>query len=217
MANTSPQRQSEAELFRPREKSEFVRWLKDCSYSMRRGVRYALHLPTPLNTEDRRVLEQVIFKYLRGLPNTHKVLFVGCHYFTRHYEWTFFRGCEYWTMDVAPEMRRFAGRRHLVAPLQDLGKHFPEGYFDLIICNGVYGFGLNTLEGCEEAFEQCHSRLREDGCLLVGWNDIPTRTPVPLESVTSLARFEKLVCPELGGWRYLTDTPYRHTYDFYRR
>ena len=31
------------------------------------------------------------------------------------------------------------------------------------------------------------------------------------------ALFRKYTFPPLGTWRYLTDTPYRHTFDFYRK
>lgn len=224
MPKTSQQQRREAEIFRSDSKlstrasrhSKLTRLFTDWSFGVR-VVRYALHLPTPLDTEDRRILERVVFKYLLALPNTKKVLFVGCDWYTRHYDQAFFRGCEYWTLDVSPSARRFAGKRHIVAPLEELGRHFPEAWFDLILCNGVYGFGLDAREDCEQAFEQCYSRLREDGVFLLGWNDIPARTPVPLESLKSLRRFRRFVCLELGTWRYLTDTPYRHTFDFYRR
>ena len=224
MPKTLQQESREQEIFRGDAKlstrasrqSKLVRLFTDRSFGLR-VLRYALHLPTPLDTEDRHTLEQVVFKYLLALPNTNRVLFVGCDWYTRHYERTFFRDREYWTIDVSPDARRFAGKRHIVAPLQDLGRHFPEGHFDLIICNGVYGFGLDAREDCELAFDLCHSRLRHDGVFLLGWNDIPARTPVPLESLESLRRFRKFVCLELGTWRYVTDTPYRHTFDFYRR
>jgi SAM-dependent methyltransferase len=224
MPKTSRREEIEVEIFRADSKlpteasrhSNLSRLFTDWRFGMR-VLRYVLRLPTPLDTEDRRKLEQVVFKYLLAQPNTKKVLFVGCDWYTRHYERTFFRGCEYWTMDFSPDARRFAGKRHIVGPLQDLGQHFPEAYFDLIICNGVYGFGLDAPEDCERAFELCYSRLRNDGVFLLGWNDIPARTPVPLESLESLGRFRKFECPELGTWRYVTDTPYRHTFDFYRR
>jgi SAM-dependent methyltransferase len=224
MPKTSQQERRESEIFladaklptRASRHSKLARLFTDWSFGVR-VLRYTLHLSTPLDTEDRRTLERVVFPYLLALPNTKKVLFVGCDWYTRHYERTFFHGCEYWTIDVSPDARRFAGKRHIVTGLQDLGQHFPEGYFDLIICNGVYGFGLDARENIEQAFDQCYSRLRDDGSFLLGWNEIPARTPVPLESLRSLGRFRTSVCPALGTWRHVTDTPYRHTYDFYRR
>jgi hypothetical protein len=44
-----------------------------------------------------------------------------------------------------------------------------------------------------------------------------TRTPVPLDTIAALGRFQRLVLPEFNTWRYMTDTPYRHTNDFYAK
>jgi hypothetical protein len=38
---------------------------------------------------------------------------------------------------------------------------------------------------------------------------------VPLGEIASLKRFRTFLFPPLGVCRYVTDTPYRHTYDFY--
>lgn len=186
-----------------------------------RFLRRRLRLPTPVDTADRRVLERIIVPgYLAELPVS-RVLFVGCDNYTAHYQRELFATCEYWTIDSNPKMRPFgAKRQHVIAPLEDLAKHFPEQYFDLIICNGVYGWGLDTAEQCEAAFAQCYVCLNTGGHLLIGWNDIPTHThraSVLLPEVANLARFEKYHFPALGTWRYVTDTPYRHTYEFYRK
>lgn len=70
---------------------------------------------------------------------------------------------------------------------------------------------------CEQAFRQCYSRLREGGYLVVGWDEVPERTPVLISAVRSLGALQKFEFPPLGGWHYVTDTEYQHTYDFYRR
>jgi hypothetical protein len=77
--------------------------------------------------------------------------------------------------------------------------------------------GPESLQQCEAAFSQCDACLTENGHVLLGWDDIPHRTPVALTRITSLARLRKYTFPALGTWRYLTDTPNRHTYDFYRK
>ena len=38
-----------------------------------------------------------------------------------------------------------------------------------------------------------------------------------MEAIQSLKALDRFGFPPLGGWRYTTDTEYRHTYDFYRR
>jgi hypothetical protein len=51
----------------------------------------------------------------------------------------------------------------LVIGLEELDQHFAERHFDVIVCNGVYGFGLDTANQCERAFDRCWSRLRDGG------------------------------------------------------
>ena len=182
-----------------------------------RLVRKRLRLPTPLNTTDRDVLERIIFEHFRSDPAIKTMLFVGCDSYTAHYQRRYFSAVNYWTLEPESAMRRFGATQHVVAPLEHLGRHFSAEYFDLIICNGVYGWGLDGAEQCEAAFSQCYACLRKDGFLLLGWDDVPRRTPVALESIPSLGRFRKYSLPALGSWRYLTATPYRHTYDCYRK
>jgi len=167
--------------------------------------------------EDRRVLEQTIFAHYAADPRIETVLFVGCESYTADYERKHFPAHEYWTVDPDESHRRFAGKRHVVARLEDLGQHFTSGSLDLIICNGVYGWGLNRLPDCEAALSQCHLCLVAGGHLLIGWNDVPKWDPAPLAAIENLRRFSEYVFPPLGTARYLTDTTYRHTYNFYRK
>jgi hypothetical protein len=180
-----------------------------------RALRSILGQATPMQTEDRRVLEQIIFGHYARRADIGSILFVGCQWYTAHYQRQFFPDRDYWTIDPDPKARRYGGRRHRVIPLERLNECFPESRFDLIICNGVYGFGLDDRDQCERAFARAYSALRKDGQMVLGWTNVPARTPVILDGIESLARFNRFVFPELGTWRYVTDTPYAHTYDFY--
>jgi len=201
----------------PRSASRHPLWrvLHDRAYRTHL-LRHLLRQPDPLETSDRIVLERVIFRHYADAAEIRSVLFVGCDWYTRHYGRAYFRSKNYWTLDSDPRARKFGARRHLTAPLQALGAHLPPAYFDLIVCNGVFGYGLGSRQECELAFAACHRGLRPGGHLVLGWDDIAERTPVPLEDIHSLARFHKCPFGPLGTWRFLTDTPYRHTYDFYR-
>jgi SAM-dependent methyltransferase len=182
-----------------------------------RVIRKRLGMPTPLNTTDRIVMEQVIFPQYTRDPAIGKVLFVGCGTYTVHYQQLYFPNMDFWTIEPDPSAARYGAKQHVIAPLEQLDRHFPPGNFDLIVCNGVYGWGLDRHEQLEAGFAQCHSRLRDDGHLFFGWDDIPQRAPVDLDTVSSRALFRKYTFPPLGTWRYLTDTLYRHTFDFYRK
>jgi hypothetical protein len=176
-----------------------------------------LRMRAPLRTEDRRVLEQVIFPHYGRDPRIKTVLFVGCDWYTAHYQRSHFPAHDYWTLDSDAARRRYGAKQHVVAQLEELDRYFPRGCFDLIICNGVYGWGLNRAEDCDVALSQCHVCLADLGHLLFGWNDVPARDPAPLSSVRSLALFAPYSFPAFGAWQYLTDTPWRHTYHFYQK
>jgi SAM-dependent methyltransferase len=182
-----------------------------------RVLRKRLKLATPLNTTDRAVLEQRIFPYYKSDARIHDVLFVGCNTYTAHYQRAFFPSANFVTIEPDITLSRFGARNHIVAPLEDLAAHCQPRSFDLIICNGVYGWGLDELDQCDAAFGQCYTCLRASGQLLLGWDDLPSRKPVALDDIPSLARFRKYVFPALGTWRFVTETPFRHTYDFYQK
>jgi SAM-dependent methyltransferase len=183
----------------------------------KRVVRYALGLPTPLNTPDRVLLEDVILPHFVSQADVHRVLFVGVAWYTSHYPETYFANVDLCTVDADPRARKFGARQHVTAPLEALDQHFSPGRFDLIVCNGVYGHGLNGKSACERAFANCHSLLRPGGYLLLGWNDCSEYPAAPLDSIDSLKTFVPFTLPPLRTWRYRTDTPYAHTYDFYLR
>jgi hypothetical protein len=207
-----------------------VRWYKIVRLFTERGfasrvvrgrvygaMRNWLGMAAPMLTEDRRVLEQIIFAHFRRDPSVKTILFVGCDSYTAHYQRRYFARHNYWTIDPNAAQRRFGAKQHIVGRLEELGRYFPRGFFDLIILNGVYGWGLNSAVDCDAAISQCHLCLTVAGELLIGWNDVPGRDPAPLSEVRSLWRFTQRSFPALGSWRYLTDTPNRHTFYFYRK
>src|SRR6185437_1720990 len=195
-------------------RKRILRLLSDPAYIVR-VARYALGLRTALHTEDRRILEQVIFPYYANRDDMHTVLFVGCQWYTRHYEKTYFPRQKFWTIDAMRDARRYGASHHVVAPLESLADFFPEETLDLIICNGVYGWGLDSRVHCDAAFAQCHSRLRRGGHFVLGWNDTPELAPVPPEHIASFGLFRRVNFPEFSTWRFVTQIEQRHVFDFY--
>ena len=183
----------------------------------RRVILYALGRPVSLETTDRRLLERVIFPYYNAQSDIQCILFVGVSWYTRHYGHEFFPRKEYWTVDSSHAARRFGARLHIEGLVENLPARFAAGHFDLILMNGVYGHGMNEKDTCERSFEACYQLLRFGGHFLLGWNDVPEYRGAPLESIESLKQFVPVEFPPLGVHKYLTDTPYRHIYQFYRK
>ncbi len=179
------------------------------------ALRQRLDLPTPLDTEDRRILENTIFPYYRNDLSFRRILFVGCAVFTSHYQRTFFADKEFWTIEPQADQARFGSTNHVIAALEEASRLFSADYFDVIFCNGVYGWGLDSLPQGEAAFAACHACLRKGGHLVFGWNDVPQRTPFDLDEIESRKAFSHLQFPPLESWRYFSNTRHRHVFDFY--
>ena len=177
-------------------------------------VRNALGLANPMRTPDRDTLEQVILPAYASRADIKNVLFVGCDWYTAHYD-KMLPGRDYRTIDPDPWKRRFGGRRHVVAGLEELSAHVAPDSLDLIVCNGVFGWGLDDRADCERAFAGCFDVLRTAGELVIGWNDVAAHRPLELASLVSLARFRPLRFEALGATQYLANAENGHVYNFY--
>jgi SAM-dependent methyltransferase len=180
-----------------------------------RDIKSVFGVESYLENEDRRVLERIIFPYFLQTVTYKDVLFVGCDWYTRGYNKRFEEKKNYWTIEIAPAREKYGAKQHIIDELQNLGRHFRPGALDVILCNGVFGWGLNAKADVEQAFRACCDCLRDGGVLVIGWDDIEERCPFPLEECQSLHAFKPFVFPPLGTAEYVTDTPYRHTYTFY--
>ncbi len=164
---------------------------------------------------DRRVLEQIIIPFVlsRFAPRT--VLEIGREPYEAFYN-EFFAGRELWTIDRDTAKAPFGAHNHIIDDATSLRNHFPERYFDFVLMNGVFGWGLNERGAIESAFEAVHAVLAPAGIFVLGWNDTPDLVPVPLDQVQALKQFTPYFFPPLKGARFKCSTC-EHTYDFYLR
>lgn len=172
----------------------------------------------PIENHERRLLEQEIMPYFASQIDVKKVLFVGCGSYTKHYQKIFARQ-EYWTIDINPLKRVYGAKHHIVDSMSNLGNYFQPQALDLIICNGVFGWGLNEREAVESAFSASYNCLRDRGILLIGWDDVPEHKPFALETLDSITKFQPYHFPPLNTWRYNNphDSEDHHYYDFYQK
>ena len=178
-------------------------------------LKMALGLPVRLNFDDRKVLENIILPEVSNSAAT--VLFVGCASYTKFYE-RYFRNSSYWTIEIDPEKSKWgAGQNHIIDGLQNITDHFSNGSLDLIICNGVYGWGLNQKDDIENAVSGCFKVLKPGGLFILGWNNIPERTPVALSEIESLNSFQKFHFEKLNTSSHQCQGDHNHIFDFYQK
>lgn len=172
--------------------------------------------PKRIASHDRSILEDVILPYLAKKTLYRRILFVGCSSYTQWYE-EFFNTKEYWTIDPKSVKRKYGSERHVVDSITNVGRYVVKDYFDVIIMNGVIGFGLNRVREIEQAVEACYETLARQGILLVGWNDTTRRTPIDLRSIRALSKFREYYFEPLQACHFRAEGAYRHTYSFYRK
>ena len=129
------------------------------------------------HAESRICLDRELLPWLAG--RYAGILFVGTSSYTRQYE-RLFRPDQYTTIDLQPRNAVWGARQHIVAPIEEIGRHRPKGYFDCIVLNGVFGYGVDDADHMRRVVEALHAALAPQGFLVVGWNTDLHADPGPL-------------------------------------
>ena len=184
---------------------------------LRRSARRAVGRDATMDSPDRKLLEDCILPHYRARPDVREVLFVGTRWYTRGYAERLDRQ-HFVTLDIDPRAARHgSAQRHIVACVSEVERHFAPDSLDLIVLNGVFGWGLNDRERMQRALQGFHRVLRPGGELLIGWNDVPGHRPFDLHRVPALAKFEPLRFEPLGVQSVTLPTDNRHCFEFYRK
>jgi SAM-dependent methyltransferase len=167
---------------------------------------------------DRSILLQEIFPRIVDLLRDKKdpaILWIGCARCTKdYYRILESKGARCWTIDIDPRAWRWGRQgRHAVGDLRDLSAIYPEQRFDMILCNGVFGWGIDTKEAQLAATEAMAENTRPGGWIMLGWNTNKTEDPVADGIVTRGYRPTEL--PGFGQRFAVSGST--HVYDFLRR
>lgn len=175
----------------------------------------AMGWPDTARSNDRRVFEDRVLRHFAQARPALTVLSVGVRSYTRRYE-ALLWAHHFHTLDIDPATARWGSSQgHVVASVVEADRHFAPGSFDVVLMNGVFGWGLDRRADVEAAVRALHRLLRPGGVLMVGWNDVALRRPFAFCEVQALAgfepdRFEGWGAPvlALGGMN-------RHRFEFY--
>ncbi|CAN5166049.1 hypothetical protein BH09PSE1_BH09PSE1_09100 [soil metagenome] len=131
-----------------------------------------------LQLPDRQLLAQTYLPAFAAEAGT--ILWVGCRAYTAgDYAVLEQDGAMIWTMDIDPAAARW-GRapRHRTGDICRVNALFRDVTFDAIVCNGVLGYGADSVEQQTEALASMAAILRPGGRLLLGWNTDKIDDPV---------------------------------------
>lgn len=144
-----------------------------------------------------------------------RILWVGCRRYTKKYgSLLSLYGGECWTTDIEMGHAKWGEPgRHFTWDLTEIDRLIARGTFDSVLCNGVFGFGLNNREAQLAALEAMGNILKPGGRLLLGWN------VERVEDLTGLASVQKAFAADdptsQGARREISDAGY--LYCFLRR
>jgi hypothetical protein len=191
------------------------------SHGLAKQIRIGLHrnlirfgIDIRKKRADRKILEQVVFAELLRDSSMQRILFVGCAWYTLHYP-RIFKDREFTTMELCPTESRYGASRHICDTCENIAEHFDEGSLDAVIFNGVYGFGLNTMDALQRTHQGIHRALRPQGLLVYGWNDTPDRAPFPFNQLRGIELFRPYTFPSLGKSIVESDAKNRHRFHFF--
>ncbi len=180
----------------------------------RKLVKYNIDLG--IATPDRALLEQKILPFFAADADYQSVLFVGCEWYTRQYN-GIFKERDYYTMEMDGALAPYGADQHIIDKIENIQNHFKTNQLDLVLCNGVYGWGLNAQADIEKAFHGIYESLRPGGIFMLGWNDAEGHRPVPLSIIESLKRFNTWSQSPLDTDSFVANVKTGHTYNFYQK
>ena len=185
-------------------------------YSFVRAVAAITGVKPRHRAPDRVLFDETILPALARDPRYARILFVGCDWYTEHVE-DIFRGREFTTLEVDPGRARHGARRHITDALSALGRHFAPGSLDLIVCNGVIGWGLDDPAEIARSLEACAATLSPGGVLLVGWDDVPEKRPLDVAAAVEATGLRPATPGGFAAARIETGSYARHVFGFWAR
>ena len=156
-------------------------------------------LPRPLRLWTKEILNE---RRVRGSParmvlvdqilpayaaSAGQILWVGCRRYTRNYGSLLERnGGECWTTDIEITHAQWGQPgRHFTWDLVSIDTLIAAGAFDTVLCNGVFGFGVDARAAQLAALKAMGRILKPGGRLLLGWNTDRVEDPLTFDFVQS--------------------------------
>jgi SAM-dependent methyltransferase len=120
-------------------------------------------------------------------------------------------------MEISPYEAQYGGATHIIDSCENIAQHFQPDSLDVVVFNGVYGFGLNQLSAINHTLQAIYRSLCPNGLFIFGWNDLPAMAPYRIEELTGLDAFEPYVFPPIQKAIHESDSKNRHRFHFYRK
>lgn len=169
--------------------------------------------PRIADMPDRKILVRDVLPAFGSLGGDQ--LWIGVRHYTKDYPAVLESGgATCWTIDIDPSVALYGHpARHSTLDLFEATAAFSSRMFDAVLCNGVFGFGVNSDEDQTRAFQVMASLIKPGGWLLLGWNT--DRIQDPLSKGLPIPWFEPASLP--GLWQRHDVACSSHVFDVLRR
>jgi hypothetical protein len=119
---------------------------------------------------------------------------------------------EFWTIDIASDTAEWGStQHHVIGDIVSADKHFAPAFFDIVVLNGIFGHGVNTVADQDRAIAAIRAISTDRSYLLVGWNPGMSEDPLSLPAIQS-----QYIHGQVPGLPDRIDFRVsNHTYDFF--
>jgi hypothetical protein len=182
------------------------------------SLAFHANITTPVRNLDRNFLEKDIFQFLNSIAKkNHKLLFIGVAYYTRHY-YSKLR-YEVKTIDINSDVKKFGNKNnHTIGSATSLTEYY-SNKFNVILANGLLGYGLNSKNDFNRMLEMCFTCLVDNGILIIGYNNNSKHLRFSLSSVHGYTLFDEFVpkIPSMNSCLIQVNPVNDHTFLFLKK
>ncbi|MDT4860013.1 hypothetical protein FQZ97_945490 [compost metagenome] len=171
-----------------------------------------------LRAANRQFLEESVFGYINRMAAEArcpvKTLFVGIDKHNWHYPRLL--NTEFHSLDIEARKAVYGQPgRHWTGSAIRMAEYYGGNVFDVVVANGLLGFGIDEAGGGRQLLENCEAVLKPGGLLVLGYNDRADRAPYPVLPM-ALGLFDAFTppIPSVAGPLHRIDDPFQHAFLF---
>ena len=167
-----------------------------------------------LISEQRRYFDNILVP--RYAVGGKRILFIGIEWYNR---WIFhkYKAAQWVSIDPFESNRKFGAKDHLVGKFpDDINIEDNVATFDVVFCNGVYGWGVNSETGLEYVMQNITSILKPNGICIFGYNTAERNNPVAQETLFNIIT-RSLILENKEQVRITNETHDKHIFCILRK
>lgn len=145
---------------------------------------YLKYVLRRLTSKQRKFFDRELIPKYAGKRK--KILFIGVEWYNA---WIFkkYKSSEWVSIDPESANIPYGAKNHVHGKFpRDFNISIHENSFDVIFCNGVYGWGVNSKKDLELLMRGIHSLINPNGTCIFGYNTSKKNNPLTSELLNKL-------------------------------